>query len=228
MHSNLNKQGSIQGDTMPCMALLGCVLILEIVVHFYSNVYASSLRRRSVREVWELQTLARGEGEFTYNPLREFLGLKIAVELGQVLILGQSISTGVGVVDYGRVVLSDVVVCLGLLIDPGLSFKSRIWHVLLVLRPGNTLILQQIDDAGDIARNLVEIIIVHAKVVTTNRGNVVGLTRVSDSVVVAQRDAFLGQPGKVGIASSFVIVGVLEPDSNEAIEHLAFDVAGRA
>jgi hypothetical protein len=77
----------------------------------------------------------------THHPLRKFLGLEVAVELGQVLVLGQSLSTGVGIVDHSRVVLSDVVVGLALLVDPSLSLETRVWHVFLVLRPCNTLVL---------------------------------------------------------------------------------------
>jgi len=111
-------------------ALFGKVLDLETAVDFYSDVHALSLRRRSVG-VTNFTT--RGWVGNTYNPLGKFLGLKVAVELGQIFVLGQSISTGVGVVDYSRVVLSDVVVRLGLLVDPGLSFETGIWHVFLVL-----------------------------------------------------------------------------------------------
>lgn len=54
--------------------------------------------------------------------------------------------------------------------------------MLLVLRPRNGLLVQQVSDGGNISRGLVEVIIVHAKSVTTNCREVVGLGRVSEGI----------------------------------------------
>lgn len=55
-------------------------------------------------------------------------------------------------------------------------------HVLLVLRPRDGLLVQEVSDGGNICRRLVEIIVVHAKGVTTNCREVVGLRRVGEGI----------------------------------------------
>ena len=54
--------------------------------------------------------------------------------------------------------------------------------MLLVLSPRDGLLVQQVSDGGNISRRLVEIIVVHAKGVTTNCREVVGLGRVSEGI----------------------------------------------
>lgn len=63
--------------------------------------------------------------------------------------------------------LADIVVRLGVLVNPRVALVTGVRHVLLVLRPADSLSLEEVDDSGDIASNLVEVIVVHAKVVAT-------------------------------------------------------------
>lgn len=94
--------------------------------------------------------------------------------------------------------LPHVVVGAGDLIDPFLSLEPGVRHVLLVLAPRDALVLQKVDDRGDVGVNGADSVVVHAEVVTSVRSNIVGLRGVSHAKVVAQCDALAGQPGQVG------------------------------
>ena len=62
--------------------------------------------------------------------------------------------------------------------------EAGIRQVLLVLSPRDGLDVQKIRNGRDIGRDLIEIIIVHAKGVTANGRAVVGLRRVSKSIEI--------------------------------------------
>lgn len=64
----------------------------------------------------------------------------------------------------------------------GAYLKTGVRHMLLVLSPRDGLLVQQVSDGGNISRGLVEVIIVHAKGITTNCREVVGLGRVSEGI----------------------------------------------
>lgn len=102
---------------------------------------------------------------------------------------------------------------------------------------GHTSIFQQIDHSRCVVTDLVEIVVVHAKVVTSDCSDIVRLRsfnrksvtetpsvvcvyiRVSYPKVVRKSDTLASQPGKVWIASRFVVVCVLEPDFDISVEH---------
>lgn len=139
----------------------------------------------------------------------------------------------------------------GDLVDILLPLEPCVRHILLIFTPGDALVLQQVDNGGDVSINGTDGVIVHAKVVTAMRGDIIWLGRVSDSKIVAERDTLAGQPCQVGfkpvsqclylvsdqlqeregvltIANSHSIVGVLKPDHGETVKRLALDIADRA
>jgi hypothetical protein len=119
------------------------------------------------------------------SPLGKLLAGQIILEISEVLDLA---STGLvldnGVVENQRVVLADIVIVEGLLVRVVEALEAGEGHVLLVLAPGNALGVEQISNSGDIGGNLVEVVIVHAKGVTTSSRAVVRLRWVGDSVIV--------------------------------------------
>lgn len=132
------------------------------------------------------------------HPLRQAILLEILVEHGQVLQDTEAVGTGrVLVVNHRRVVLADVVVGAVLLIDPSVAFKARVRHVFLVFTPRNVLLLQEIDDGGNVGIDEVHLVIVHAKVIASVRGDIVGLRGVRLGEVVLEGDTLLSHPGQV-------------------------------
>lgn len=81
------------------------------------------------------------------------------------------------------------------------------------MAPTDAFVLKQVDDGGDVGGNLIEIIIVHAKILTADGRHIVGLAGVGHSTVnqsgrrfsgrveaihtqvIGERDAFLCQSG---------------------------------
>lgn len=98
----------------------------------------------------------------------------------------------------------------------------------LVDLPGDVLGVEQVGDGGHVGRNLVPVVVVHAKVVTTSGSTVVGLRGVGDGEVVGEQDTLLGQLREVGVGSNVLKVGVFEPDVDEAVEGQTLNVRGRA
>ena len=76
------------------------------------------------------------------HPLWKRLGLEVLVEERQVLLVGQSIWARVGIVDDRWVVLADVVVRLGPMIDVGVALVASVGHVLLIAAPADSLVLE--------------------------------------------------------------------------------------
>lgn len=129
------------------------------------------------------------------HPLRQRLARQVVVEQRQVLHDAQPVGAfRVGAVDDGRVVLPHVGVGPSNLIHPFLSLEPGVRHVLLVLAPGNALVLQQVDNRGDVGIDSADSVVVHAEVVASMRGNIIWLRRVSHAKVVAQRDTLVSQP----------------------------------
>lgn len=65
--------------------------------------------------------------------------------------------------------LANVVVCTSLLIDPSEPLEASVRHILLVKTPGDTLILEQVDNGADILRNLGEGITIESEIITEMR-----------------------------------------------------------
>lgn len=104
--------------------------------------------------------------------------------------------------------LANIVVCTSLLVLPLESLETRVGHVFLVHRPADASGFEKIYNSGDIAGDLVEVVVVHAEVITSNGSSIVGLRRVSDSEVIIKSDTLAGQPGQVWVTSSLVKIGV--------------------
>jgi hypothetical protein len=110
------------------------------------------------------------------------------LEISEVLDLT---STGLvlddGVEEDQRVVLANVVVLESLVVGEVEALEAGEGRMLLVLAPGDALGVKQISNGGDIAGNLNERVIVHAKGVTTSSRAVVGLRWVGDGVEVGSK-----------------------------------------
>lgn len=76
---------------------------------------------------------------------------------------------------------------------------------LLVLSPRDPFGIEQIGDGRHVGRDLVEIVIVHAKVVTGSRCNIVGLRGVGSGKVVCQKNTLLRDLRKVAVIGSDLI-----------------------
>lgn len=153
------------------------------------------------------------------QPLGQLVGLEVLVEEGEVLDLGETVGVvGDGVVHDGwaldcqrlrmeetkkeeLLVLANIVVRASLLVDPCEALVSTVWQVLLVDTPADLLVLEQIDDGGDILRHSDEWVAVQAEVVTADGGHVVGLTGMGDGEVVLEGDALLREEVEVGCNS---------------------------
>lgn len=181
------------------------------------------------------------------GPLRKLFVGQISLEIREVLDLA---STGLvldnGVVENQRVVLAHIVVGASLLVGVIEALEAGEGHVLLVLAPRDALGIEQISDGGDVGRNLVEVVVVHAKGVTTSSSAVVRLRRVGHSVEVGpenlkfsmalhcggrdvdhlQQDTLAGQPLHVGVRGSILIVNVLQPDLVEPVESQTLNIRG--
>jgi hypothetical protein len=91
-----------------------------------------------------------------------------------------------GVEQNEWIVLPNVVVGESVLIRIIEALESGVWETFLVLSPRDSFSVQQVHDCGDIGRNGVEIVIVHAEVITSSSGAIVGLRRMCDGPVVGK------------------------------------------
>jgi hypothetical protein len=146
----------------------------------------------------------------------------ILVGHGDVLLVGETLWGSVAIINDSGMVLPDIVVRLGRLVDVALALEARVRHVFLIGTPRDTLVIKQIDNARDIGRNLLEVVVVTPERVSANGCNVVGHGRVRHAEVVMDTDALRREPLQVGIVKSVVIVGVLEPDCHKTIKDLLY------
>jgi hypothetical protein len=144
----------------------------------------------------------------------------ILVGHGDVLLVGETLWSSVAIINDGWVVLPDIVVRLSSLVDVALALEAGVRHVFLVCAPRDTLVIKQIDNARDIGRNLLEVVVVTSEGVSANGCNVVGHRRVRHAEVVVDTDALRRKPLEVRVTEGVVIVGVLEPDCHETIKDL--------
>jgi hypothetical protein len=135
------------------------------------------------------------------HPLRQFALGQIFVEHGSILVghgnvllVGQALGSGVCVEDDRRVVLPHVVVGLGLLVDIALALEARVRHVLLVSRPRDALVLEQVHERGDIGIDSLEVVVVTAKGITADGSDVVGHRRVCHAEHIGDADSLGSQP----------------------------------
>lgn len=142
-----------------------------------------------------------------------------------VLLVAETLRSSVGIVNDGGVVLANVVVCLGVLVDVALALEAGVRHVLLVSAPRDALVVKQVNNCGDVRRDLLEIVVVTAKSITTNGGDIVGHRRVCHTEVVVDADTLRCKPLQVWVAKSVVVVGVFQPDGHETIKDLDVSLA---
>lgn len=127
------------------------------------------------------------------HPLGKLLVLDILPEDGGVLDESETVFVGGnGVEDDQRVVLANVHVRLGLLVDPLEGSVSSVGHVLLVLSPRDLSGIKNIGNGGDVLGDLEVVVVVNTKVVSSNSGDVVTHGRVGNSKVVGKGDTLSG------------------------------------
>lgn len=141
------------------------------------------------------------------GPLGKGLGLQIILEGGEVLDEAETGGIlGDGVKENERVVLADISVGVGLLVGEVEALEASIWQTLLVLTPRDTLNIEEINDGGDVSWESVEVVIVHAEVVTSSSGGVFWLGRMSSSKVAAEGDTLLGKELQIWVRSGLAII----------------------
>lgn len=96
-------------------------------------------------------------------------------------------------------------------------------HILLVSRPADVFLLEQVHNGGYISGNGLHIVSSQTPEVATNRSQVVWLTWVGYAVVPMQGNALGREIGKDCLRCCLCIVRVLQPNLNEAVEHLSSD-----
>ena len=152
---------------------------------------------------------------------------QVLLEVGKVLHDRQSGRVGgVGVIQSEWVVLSDIVVGKVLLIGVVEAEETGVWKMLLVCTEGDSLVVQQVGNCGDILWQTDESVVVQGEVVTTDGGHVIWLRRVGKRPVVGQCDTLGSNPGHVWLFGSLVEIGVFQPDDHEAVKGLTLDVGG--
>ena len=92
-------------------------------------------------------------------------------------------------------------------------------HVLLIFTPTNALLIQEVHDSRDVARDIYQIIVVQSKEVTSRSAEIIGLARVCQTIVTGESDTLLREVLEDLLGCSCVVVGVVEPDLDETIEN---------
>lgn len=178
-------------------SVLGEVLILEQGREELGNPFASNCDVGVVGIIGHVRS--------DEHVLGKAVVLKIIIERSKVLDLaGTDGVIGDGVEQNQWVVLAHVLVRTAE--GVAVALVAGMGHILLVLTPSNVLGVEEIGDGGDIGWDLVEVVVVHAKVVTRSGSTVVGLRGMSDSKVVGQQNSLLGQLGQVLIQSGGLII----------------------
>lgn len=122
------------------------------------------------------------------GPLRKLLVTEIIFKV--IKALDSTCTSVVGhnrVVKHQRVVLPNVVIAVSFLVGIVVALETSIGNVLLVFSPRDALGVKQISNGRNVGRNLIEVVIVHSKRVTTSGSAVVGLGGMGDSIEVGPK-----------------------------------------
>lgn len=84
------------------------------------------------------------------------------------------------------------------------SSETNWRDILLVDLPSQTLLLEEIINAGDVGRDVVEIIIVNTKVGAASGCNIIGLGGMGNGIVVVQKNTFLYKTVEISIVISSI------------------------
>lgn len=125
----------------------------------------------------------RGHVGSNKHPLRKLVVLEVLVEHGarlvnhgQVLVLRDVLlKMGDAVSEHSRVVLADVVIAASLLVLVSHALESGKGHVFLVVAPRDASVQEKVVNSRDVVWQAKEVVILHAKVVTSDSSHVVGL-----------------------------------------------------
>ena len=110
------------------------------------------------------------------GPLRKLVVLELVIEGREILDQFKASSVLCdGVKKDQRIMLADIVILKSLLIREAETLEARVWHVLLIFGPRDTLSVEKVDDCRDNGRDGIEVIVVHAEGLTTSYSAVIGL-----------------------------------------------------
>jgi hypothetical protein len=124
--------------------------------------------------------------------LGETVMLQVIIEASEVFDLAETGGVvGDGIKQDQGIMLAHVVFRTGLRVP--VSLVSRVWESLLVLTPRDALGVKHVCNGRYICRDLVEIVVVHAKIVATSGSTVVGLRGMGDSPEIGKGQAHCGQ-----------------------------------
>lgn len=119
------------------------------------------------------------------SPLRKLLVLNIIFKVIKALDVTCTAAVGHnGVIKHQWVVLANIIIVVSLLVRVVVALETGIGNVFLVFSPRDSLGVKQISNGGNVPRDLIEVIIIHSKRVTSSGSTVVGLGRMSDSIEV--------------------------------------------
>lgn len=68
------------------------------------------------------------------------------------------------------------------------SLKPSVWHVFLVLSPGNSPLFKDIDNGCDLGRDTVKSIVPNAEIVSADDGYVIRFRRMSYGIIIREKD----------------------------------------
>lgn len=128
------------------------------------------------------------------RPLGQSLSRYVTVKTVEILDQGQTRGVlGDRLIQDQRIMFAYVVIGKGFLVGEIETLEAGIWHGFLIFRPRDALGVEQINDGGDVRRDVMEVVIVHAKIVPSHRRAIVWLRRVGGGPVVGQRNAHFSQ-----------------------------------
>ena len=137
-----------------------------------------------------------GEGDVGVVPIVSHVGSdesplgklplgQVVLKAGEVLDLAQTCAVvGDRFVGDQWVVFAHIVRITGFLVGEVETLEPRVGQMLLILSPGNALGVEQVRDGGDVCGHRLEVIIVHAPIVTSSRSDVIRLRRVGGAIVI--------------------------------------------
>ena len=112
--------------------------------------------------------------------------------------------------------------CVGVVV-PSVAISR---HVLLVRRPADVFLVEQVDNSGHVTGNVLQAISGQTPEVTTSGSKVIRFTWVGYAIVPSQGNTLRREVGEGWLRCCLGIVCVLQPNLDEAVEDLSGDNGG--